>query len=126
MTPRERIDAGGRLVENQQIGIVHQRAAEADFLLHAARELAAGSIRKWVEPGGFQKLVDARVPFGRTLAKQPAEEVDVVEDAERRIEIATEPLGHVGNPAIARPPMALVRQVSVEDGNSAALDLAHA
>ncbi len=33
---RKRIDAGGRLVENKEIRIVHQRAAEADFLLHAA------------------------------------------------------------------------------------------
>ena len=32
----ERIDARGGLIENEQIRIVHQRAAEADFLLHAA------------------------------------------------------------------------------------------
>ena len=115
LTPRERIDTGGGLVENQQIRIVHQRAAEADFLLHAARELAAWSIRKWVEAGGFQKLVDACVPFGRALAEQPSEEVDVVEDAECGIEIAPKPLGHVGNPTIACPPMALLPHVSVED-----------
>ena len=33
---RKRIDARGGLVENEEIRIVHQRAAEADFLLHAA------------------------------------------------------------------------------------------
>ena len=33
---RKRIDARGGLVENKEIRIVHQRAAEADFLLHAA------------------------------------------------------------------------------------------
>ena len=53
LPPRERIDAGGGLIENKEIRIVHQRAAEADFLLHAARELAAGSIWKRVESRGF-------------------------------------------------------------------------
>ncbi len=40
LAPRERIDAGGRLVEDQQVGVVDQRAAQAELLLHAARELA--------------------------------------------------------------------------------------
>ena len=33
---RKRIDARSRLIENKEIRIVHQRATEADFLLHAA------------------------------------------------------------------------------------------
>src|SRR4029077_21275048 len=33
---RERIDARGGLVENKEVRIMHQRAAEADLLLHAA------------------------------------------------------------------------------------------
>ena len=48
LPPGERIDAGGGLVENKKVGIVHQRAAQAGFLLHAAGELAAGSICKRV------------------------------------------------------------------------------
>ena len=122
---RERIDARGGLVENKQIRIVHQRAAEADFLLHAARELAAWSIRKRVEPGGFQELVDALAPLGCALPEQATEEVDVVEDAERRIEIAAKPLRHVGDAAVARPAMALVRHVAVEHHDLAGLNLAH-
>ena len=39
---------------------MHQRAAEADFLLHAARELAAWPISERVESRGFQQVVDAR------------------------------------------------------------------
>jgi len=58
---------------------VHQRAAEADFLLHAARELAAGSI--W-ETGRVPWLLEGssmrRAPLGRALAEQATEEVDVV------------------------------------------------
>ena len=33
---RKRVDARRGLVENKEVRIVHQRAAEADFLLHAA------------------------------------------------------------------------------------------
>jgi hypothetical protein len=123
---RERIDAGGRLVENKQIGIVHQRAAETDLLLHAARQLAARPFCKRIEPGRRQELVDARTALGGALAEQAAEEIDVVEDAERRVEIAAKPLRHGGDAAVARPAMGSVRHVSVEDRNLAALDLAHA
>ena len=44
LAPRERIDAGGGLVEDEQIGVVDQRAAQPDLLLHAARELAGRAI----------------------------------------------------------------------------------
>ena len=33
---RERINAGGGFIQNQQVGIVDQRTAEAEFLFHAA------------------------------------------------------------------------------------------
>ena len=36
LPPRQRIDAGRRLVQDQEIGIVDQRAAERQLLLHAA------------------------------------------------------------------------------------------
>src|SRR5262249_62269716 len=52
-------------------------------------------------------------------------EVDVFGHAERGIEIAAQPLRHVGNAPVASPAMALIRHISVEDGNVAALDLAH-
>ena len=66
------------------------------------------------------------MPLGRALAEQTAKEVDVVEHAERRIEIAAEALRHVGNAAVTRPPMALIGHVSVEHHHFAGLDLAHA
>ena len=40
LAARQRVDAGRRLVENQKVGIVDQRAAKAELLLHAAGELA--------------------------------------------------------------------------------------
>src|SRR6476646_9435674 len=105
---------------------MHQRAAEADFLLHAARELAAWPISERVESRGFQQVVDARATLSRALTEQAAEEVDVVEHAQRRIEIAAQPLRHVGNAAVTRPAMVLIRHVAVEHNDFAGLNLAHA
>ena len=38
LAPRHRIDAGGRLVEQQHLRCVHQRACQRQLLLHAARQ----------------------------------------------------------------------------------------
>ena len=40
----------GRLVEHQQVGVVDQRAAQAELLLHAARELARRPLQKARSP----------------------------------------------------------------------------
>src|SRR6266481_540387 len=72
-----------------------------------------------------QENVDARSSLGRTLPEQAAEEVDVVEHAERRIEIAAQPLRHIGDTAVTRSAMRGIGHVSVEDRDFAGLDLAH-
>src|SRR5208282_2073766 len=83
-------------------------------------------ISKRVKSRGFEKLVDARAPLGRALAEQTAEKVDVVENTERRIEIAAKPLRHVGDAAVTRPAMLLICHVSAERHDFAGLNLAHA
>jgi hypothetical protein len=60
------------------------------------------------------------------LSKQPAEEVDILEDAEGRIEITAEPLGHIGNAGAEAFEVGRVRQVAVEYDNLPTLDCAHA
>ena len=35
--PGQRIDAGGRFIEDQQVGFMNQRTTEAELLFHAAR-----------------------------------------------------------------------------------------
>ncbi len=54
LAARERVDAGGGLVEDQQLGVVDQRTAQSELLLHAARELAGRTVCKRREPGGGQ------------------------------------------------------------------------
>ena len=97
LAARQRVDAGGRLVEDQQVRIVDQRAAEAELLLHAAGELAGRSGLERIKRSRGQKLCDLGAAFGRRLPEQTAEEIDVLEYAQRRIEIAAEPLRHVGD-----------------------------
>ena len=97
MPARQRIDAGGRLVEDQQIGIVDQRAAEAELLLHAARKLAGRPVGKGRKPGAVEQGRDAGLAMRAVMAEQPAEEIDILEDRQCRIEIAAEALRHVGD-----------------------------
>jgi hypothetical protein len=97
LAAREGIDAGGRLVQDQEVGIVDERAAEPELLLHAARELAGRPVTEGREPGAGQQLLDAPPALGARLAEQATEEIDVVEDRQRRVEIAPQSLGHVGD-----------------------------
>ena len=55
---RKRIDAGGRLIEDEQVGIVNQRAAQTELLLHSPGELACWSFLERIESRRFQKLID--------------------------------------------------------------------
>ena len=43
LAPRHGVDAGRRLVEEQDLGPVHERAAERELLLHAARQRAGAA-----------------------------------------------------------------------------------
>src|SRR5262245_13367456 len=123
---RKRIDAGGRLIEDKQVGIVNQRAAETELLLHSAGELARWAVLERIESSGFQKLIDALAPIAPCLAEQTPKEIDVLEDAEGGIEIAAKPLGHIGDAAARLGSMAHVRHISPQHHDVASLDFAHA
>ncbi len=126
LAARQRIDAGCRLVENEEVRIVDQRAAEAELLLHAAGELAGRARLELFHRGRSQKLGDARASLIRALAEQTAEEVDVLEHAQRRIEIAAKPLWHIRDAAAYLLEVAIVGDVLVEHDDLADLDDLHA
>ena len=59
LAARQRIDAGGRLVEDQQVRVVDQSAAQAELLLHAAGQLAGRPVGEASQPDTVQQLGDA-------------------------------------------------------------------
>jgi hypothetical protein len=67
---RLRVEAGGRLVEQQQVGVVDERAAEREAPLHSARELA--------RPGAGLRLQRSEIEqLGHALVDQRAREAEV-------------------------------------------------
>ena len=58
---RLRVEAGGRLVEEQQVGVVDERAAEREPPLHAARELARLGVGLRLQRRELQQLRHALV-----------------------------------------------------------------
>ena len=55
LAPRDRVDAGGRLVEQQQVGLVHQGGREHQLLLHAAGEVLGLPLGELGEPHPFEQ-----------------------------------------------------------------------
>jgi hypothetical protein len=60
---------------------VDQRAAQAEFLPHAAGQFLGRATGERRHAGAAQKLGDPPVPLGLRLPEQPAEEFDVFTDA---------------------------------------------
>ena len=61
LAPRQRVDADRRLVEEQQVGGAHQRAGEAELLLHAAGEAPGEPVGERPERGHLHELrIDLR------------------------------------------------------------------
>ena len=56
LAARQRIDAGRRLVENQEIRVVDQSAAQTELLLHAAGKLAGRPVGEALQADTFQQL----------------------------------------------------------------------
>ncbi len=77
---RQRVDAGGGLVEDQQVRVVDQRAAQAKFLLHATGQLAGRALGEACEVSGQQQVVHALLAIGFRQAEQRGEEADVFAD----------------------------------------------
>ena len=126
LAARQRINAGGRLIQNEQIRIVNQRAAQAEFLAHAARQLLCRPILERSQPGAVKQFRNPPLAFVAGLSEQAAEKFDILADAEVRIEILAEPLRHVGDPRTYRRPVPRVGDVATEHRGAAGLILTRA
>ncbi len=122
LAARQRIDARRRFVENQEIGVVDQRAAQAELLAHAAGELLGQPVGEGREAGALQQLGDPEVALGAALAEQAAEELDILAHAEVRIEVLAQALRHEGDPRADRRAMAHIDHVAAQHFDPAFLD----
>ena len=66
LAARLRIEAGGRLVEEEQLGIADQRAGDGEPLLLAAGELLDPGVALVLELDQLQHLVDGRARARRS------------------------------------------------------------
>ena len=124
LAARQRVNAGGWFVQNQQIGRMHQRAAQARLLLHPAGELAGGAVGKGREAGRFQQSRNAGAAFARGQAKEAGVKVDVFIDRQRRIEIAPQSLRHIGDAVRQRLAVGGLSHIAAKHVQLAALNAA--
>ena len=94
LAPVLRVDGAGRLVEEQQLGLVDQRGRECEALPLAARERARALIRA-VEVIFREQRVDAPAPVRGRQRVDLADEVEVLAHGEILVE--REALGHVAD-----------------------------
>ena len=71
------VEAAVRLVEDEQVGIVQQRAAESEALQHPARVRVRALVPCVPEPEALEQHADALAPLGDAV--EPAVEVEVLE-----------------------------------------------
>ena len=112
---RQRIDARGRLVEDEEIRIVDQGTAEAQLLLHAARQLAGRPVGEGCKARCMQQAGDPIFPFTTSLAEEPAEKVDILEDRKRGVEVLAQALRHIGDTRAGFLAMRGKRHVAAQD-----------
>ena len=122
LTPRQRVDARGRLVEDQQVRLVDQRAAEAELLLHAAGQLIDAAVPERRESGRAQQHGDSPLAFGALLAEQAPEEIDVIEHRERAVQVLAEPLRKIGDARTDAGAMPGIAQVCTQHVDPPRLD----
>ena len=84
LAPRHGIDAGGRLVEDDDVGLVDERAGQRQLLLHAAGEPIREPLPERRQLGHVQQPVAAGVVV--VDAVDLGEEGDVLVDAEIAVE----------------------------------------
>jgi len=122
----KRIHTGGGLIQDQQIRVMDECTAQSQFLLHTAGKLARGAVCEGSQAGTGQQLLDAPLPLFTRLAEQAAEEIDVLEHRQGHVEVAPQPLGHVGDARAHDATVAAVAHVAAENGHGPLLDLAYA
>ncbi len=121
VAPRHRIDAGGRLVEQQHLRRVDERAGEPELLFHAARQLARAPLAERRHAGGREQARRALLPVATADAEEFGEELDVLVDGQVFVE--PEPLRHVAD--VRADAFGIGDRVQALDGDRSFVGLHH-
>ncbi len=97
---RHGIDAARRLVEEEDLGRVDERAGETQLLFHASRQIARETVLERGEVAESEESLDP----GRSLLFRHPVKVRVEEDVfhHGQVFVEAEPLGHVADPFLDR------------------------
>ena len=95
LAPALRVDAGGRLVEHEQLGVVDGRGGEREPLLPPARERPGPRAAVGDEPGVVEHRREPGAPATPPEPEDLGREVEVLLD--REILVEREVLGHVAD-----------------------------
>ena len=74
---RNRIDAGGRLIQQDHLGPMNERADQAELLLHAAGKFAGQPLAELAHARGLQQLRGAVFALRRSHSEQIGVEANV-------------------------------------------------
>ena len=123
--PGQGVHAGGGLVEDQQVRLVDEGAAQAQLLLHTAGQIHGGAIGEGGEARRLGQLGDARGPGRPVLTEETTEEVQVLADRQAGIEVPPQTLGHVGDVLHHPLPPGGPAQILAQDLDLPGLNPAH-
>ena len=121
LSARQRVNSGGWLIEDQQIRVVNQRTAQPELLLHPAGQLSRRAIAKRRQVGAGEQLAYPPLALLARLPEQPAEEVGVLKDRQRRIKVLAQPLRHICDAREHRVAKSRVGYIAAEHCNFARL-----
>src|SRR5208283_4492214 len=91
---RQGVDARGRLIQDQQGRIMHERATEPELLLHAARQFSRRPVEEGRKTGRFRQSLNSGLALPWSKAEQSAKKIDVLVDRQCGIEIFSKTLRH--------------------------------
>ena len=94
----DRVEAGGRLVEQDQLGVVDQGLGQADPALHALGVFAELAVLGRGQADHVDQPADPLVPLGGRDLEQPAVEVERLLGVEEPVEVRL--LGQVADPLV--------------------------
>src|SRR5512145_2041163 len=115
LAPRLRVDAGGRLVEQQQLRLMQQACTQGQALFPTARQRACELRLPLEQAQAFQRPINA----SRTVVERvdPRHELEILANAQILVE--AEALGHVADPSLDRA--GLGAQIEAETGSFAGI-----